>query len=58
LLLNVFINVLRDAITHCNWLIFADGLEGYQAINSPDEYLLLQADIYRVHDWFSADFME
>jgi hypothetical protein len=58
LLFNIFINVLCDVINNSKWLIFADDLKVYQAINSPDEYLFLQIDIYCVHDWFSANFME
>jgi hypothetical protein len=57
-LFNNFINVLCDIINRSTCLIFADNFEVYRAISSPSDYLLLQSDIDRVHNWWSANFMK
>ena len=58
LLFNIFINDLCDVVNSSNCLLYADDLKVYRAIKSPNDCLLLQSDIDRVHEWCSANFMK
>jgi hypothetical protein len=58
LLFNIFINDLYDVIKHSKCLLFADDLKVYRALSSPNDWLLLQSDIDRVHDWCLANFVK
>jgi hypothetical protein len=58
LLFNIFINDLCDVINHSNYLLFADDLKVYRAINSSNDRLLLLSDIDCVRAWCSANFMK
>jgi hypothetical protein len=58
LLFNIFINDLCEIINHSSCLLLADDLKVYRAIKSPNDCFLLQSDIERVHEWFSANLMK
>jgi hypothetical protein len=57
-LFNFLINDVCDIIKHSNCLLLVDDLKAYRAISSPNDCLLLQSDIDRVHNWLSANFMK
>jgi hypothetical protein len=56
-LFSVFINDLCNCINHCKFLIFADDLKIFRAINSPHDCLLLQPGINSVSGWCAANSM-
>jgi hypothetical protein len=58
LLFNIFINDLCTAIEYSNFLLFADELKIFRAINSADDCILLQSDINCIQDWVSANCMK
>jgi hypothetical protein len=57
-LFSVFINDLCTAIEYSNFLLFADDIKIFHAINSADDCILLQSDINRIQDWVSANCMK
>jgi hypothetical protein len=56
-LCNVFINDLCNSINHCTFLIFADDIKIFHAINSSHDYPLLQPDINSFCDWCATNSM-
>jgi hypothetical protein len=58
LLFNIFINDLCKVIEYSNFLLFADDVKIFHAINSVDDCILLQSDINCIQDWHSANYMK
>ncbi|MDR2660870.1 MAG: hypothetical protein LBC17_02350, partial [Lactobacillaceae bacterium] len=58
LLFNVFINDLCEAIAHSKYLLFADDLNIYRTVKSPQDCNLLQSDINSIRGWCIANCMK
>jgi hypothetical protein len=58
LLFNVCINGLCDIIKHSRYLLFADDIKIYRAINSPEDCILLQSDVDSIWGWCAANCMK
>jgi hypothetical protein len=58
LLFNAFINDICDAVAHCKYLLFADHIKIYRAVESPQDCTLLQSDINSIQCWCNANCMK
>jgi hypothetical protein len=58
LLFNAFINDICDVVAHSKFLLFADDIKIFRAVNSPQDCNLLQSDISSVYDWCVANGMK
>jgi hypothetical protein len=56
LLFNTFINDFCKVIKYSNFLLFADDVKIFRAINSVDDCILLQSDINRIQGWCSDSY--
>jgi hypothetical protein len=54
----VFINDIGDAAAHSKYLLFADNIEIYSAVGSPQDCTLLQSDINCIQGWCTANCMK
>lgn len=55
LLFNIYIKDLCDAITFSRYVLFAPDIKIYRALQSPDDYNLVQFDINTVQGWRIAN---
>jgi hypothetical protein len=54
----VFINDIRNAVAHSKYLLFADDIKIYRAVNSAQDCNLLQSDINSVQGWCTPTCMK
>jgi hypothetical protein len=58
LLINAFINDICDVVAHSRYLLFADDIKMYRAVESPQDCTLLQSDINSIQGWCIANCMK
>jgi hypothetical protein len=55
---NMYVNDLCDIIKYCIYLLFADDIKIYQAINSPEDCNILQSDTDSTRGWHAVNYMK
>ena len=58
MLFNIYVNDIGAGIINSKFLLFADDLKLYRAIESPNDALLFQGDLTRVAEWYALNKME
>ena len=58
LLFSIFVNDICSVIKHSRYLLFADDIKIFRAVNSADDCTLLQADIEHIKAWCAANCMK
>jgi hypothetical protein len=58
LLFNAFINDICDSVAHSRYLLFADDINIYRGVESPQDCTLLQSDKNSIQGWCIANCMK